>query len=180
MDMMRRFVLMTILCLGGPLFADTTADPATCAITVTVDGLLEWEGNFTAIAAADMSAHITNQNSVVTGSSTQTLFTNGNVILTADNTVASELDTGSDTDQLVTEYSLAYDGDGAAATGGSAVAYTLYDNFLKAGAHSHCTHVSTDGAVEVTLGVRASNDTHNVADAGDYTATQTLTATWNP
>ena len=179
MNMMRRIIFITILCLGGLLLAATDPDAATCAITVTVDGLLEWEGNFTAIAAADMSAHITNQNSVVTGSSTQTLFTNGDVILTADNDADSELDTDSDTDQLVTEYSLSYDGNGSAATGGSAVAYTEYDTFLTGGG-SACTHVSTDGAVEVTLGVRASNDTHNVADAGDYTATQTITATWNP
>jgi hypothetical protein len=179
MNMMRRIIFITILCLGGPLSAATDPDPATCAITVTVDGLLEWEDNFPAITAADMSAHITNQNSVVTGSSTQTLFTNGDVILTADNTAASELDTDSDTDQLVTEYRLEYNGNGVAATGGSTVDYTEYDDFLTGGG-SACTHVSTDGAVEVTLKVRASNDTHNVADAGDYTATQTITATWDP
>jgi len=46
------------------------------------------------------------------------------------------------------------------------------------GAGSNVTHVDGDGAVNVTLSAKASNETGNVANAGLYTATQTLTAAW--
>ena len=56
------------------------------------------------------------------------------------------------------------------------VSYTLYSSFLSSA--SVITHVSGDGAVVVTLSARATNDSGNVADAGNYSATQTLTASW--
>lgn len=175
MKTLAKVLLVMVLCFTASLvLASTADDPATCAITCTVDGLMEWAGNFTNI---DIAEHITEQNDQITGNGTATLYTNDDVTITADNTVAAELDNdGASSDTLVTEYQLEYDGDGVTATGGSTVSYTEYDTFLSSS--SAVTHISEDGAVVVTLTVRASNDAGNVADSGAYSATQTLTAAW--
>ena len=150
-------------------------DAATCVINVTVDQIVEWEG---AAYAAINLATIDDKGDVPDGNSVYTLWLNCNVSLTADNTAAAELDNdppGSDT--LVTEYKVTYDGDGDPDTGGTDTDWATYNNFIS-GSGSAITHVDNDGAVEIRLRARASNRTDEVADAGDYTCTQTLTATW--
>jgi hypothetical protein len=160
------FSLICVNALALPADVDATA-----TISATVDSLMEWSGDFGAINIVD---HIATQASVVTGSSMITLYTNGDVTITADNTATAQLTLGSVT--LVTEYRLEYSGDGASDTGGDTVDYTEYDQFLAV--PSAVTHISGDGAVDVTLRVRASNPAGNVADSGIYSATQTLTASW--
>ncbi|MHC4789662.1 MAG: hypothetical protein ACYS8K_10745 [Planctomycetota bacterium] len=141
-------------------------------MTATVDQIMEWNSNFPAIDLGTM----TSQSDVLTGNATLTLFTNGDCDLTADNTATAELsEAGSDV--LYTEYQLEYDGDGASATGGATVAYTVYSSFLSPA--SACTHVALDGAVDVTLRARASNPAGTLADVGSYSATQTVTVTWS-
>ena len=179
MKSLTKILLLTalVLCLtpnlalaGDPNYNDA----ATCVVNVTVDQIVEWEG---AAYAAINLADINDQGDTPAGSSVYTLWLNCNVSLTADNTTAAELDNdppGSDT--LVTEYYVDYDGDGASATGGTDTTYATYDNFISGG--DAITHVDNDGAVEITLYARASNRADEVADAGDYTCTQTLTATW--
>ena len=170
-----------VLCAAGiiaiagaiPVLAAPSNDTATCAITASVAEIMEWETDFPAINLAS----ITTQSLQVTGTATATLYTNGKVDITAVNAVAARLTSGGGA-TLVTEYSLAYDGNGVAATGGSSVAYATYDLFLNSA--SRVTHVIGDGAVEVTLGVRASNHSGDVSEATNYGATQTLTATWVP
>jgi hypothetical protein len=162
-------IVISLTCadiLAAPANSDATA-----AVSCTVDSVMEWAGNFADITIAD---HITAQSTVVAGSAVVTLYTNGDVTISADNTTAARLTQGSDF--LATEYRLEYDGNGSAATGGTTVDYVPYNNFLAT--PSAVTHVGGDGAVDVTLGVRASNQVGNVADAGTYTATQTLTASW--
>lgn len=156
--------------LGGEVFAQPADDTATCAVSATVNDIMEWGGNFPAIDLGNIIARST----TLTGSADQTVYTNGNVDVTADNTATAELSLGGST--LVTEYGLSYDSDGTAATGGATVSYTLYSSFLSSA--STITHVSGDGAVVVTLSARATNDSGNVADSGSYSATQTLTASW--
>ncbi|MFO8008726.1 MAG: hypothetical protein R6V05_13425 [Candidatus Brocadiia bacterium] len=156
---------------AGVVRAQPADDTATCSVSATVDSIMEWAGNFAAIDLGTMTA----QSDVLTGSATQTLYTNGNVDVTADNTATAELsEAGGDT--LYTEYGLQYDGDGVAATGGSDVAYVVYSSFLSTA--STITHVDGDGAVDITLQARASNAAGTQADAGSYSATQTLTASW--
>jgi hypothetical protein len=164
------FALAVTCMFAGSVTAQPADDPATCAVSATVDNIMEWEGNF---AAIDLG-HITAQATVLTGTAAITLWINGDIHITADNTSAAQLHETDDT--LVTAYGIAYDGDGSTATGGSTVAYTAYDSFLTTA--SVVTHFDEDGAVEVTLSARAANDTDNVADAGSYTAVQTLTASW--
>jgi len=141
-----------------------------CSVRLS-GSVMEWNSNFADITIAE---HITTRDGVVSGSATTTLHTDGNVQITADNNATAQLSFGSDT--LVTEYKLEYDGDGSTTTGGSTVDWTVYDLFLSSA--SDVTHVVGDDYVDVTLSVRASNDGGNVADAGTYTATQTLTAHW--
>ncbi|KPK64409.1 MAG: hypothetical protein AMK73_04655 [Planctomycetes bacterium SM23_32] len=161
------FVLLAI----RPVMGQPADDDASCAIGVTVADVMEWESNFTPITLAD----ITSQAATVSDSESATLYTNGDVDVTADNTTAAQL-TGPDSDVLVTEYRLTYDGDGVTDTGGSTVDWTAYDSFLSSA--SSITHASGDGAVVITLNVRASNPTGEMSNAGAYSATQTLTASW--
>lgn len=169
------FLVLTIVALATAgwqvALAAPANDTATCSVSVTVDDIMEWSGNFTAIALSNITAQAT----VVSDTATTTLYTNGNASISADNTATAQLSTGS-ADTLVTEYSLAFDGDGTTATGGASVAWTAYDSFLSVA--SSVTHVANDGAVDVTLGARASNASGTLADAGAYSATQTLTAAW--
>ena len=162
-------VLLGLTCTNA-IAAPADAD-ATATINVVVDTIMEWSGNFADITIAE---HITTQAASVTGNSNITLYTNGDVTISADNTASSRLTLASD--YLVTEYRLEYDGDGASATGGATVDYTAYDQFLTT--PSAITHISTDGATGVTLRVRASNPAGTVVNAGTYTAVQTLTAAW--
>ena len=158
---------------AGSIWASPPSTTATCAISGSVSEIMEWDTAFPAISLAS----ITTQSQQVTGSAVTTLYTNGNVDITADNTSAARL-TSAGGATLVTEYSLSYDGNGLAATGGSAVLYATYDTFLST--PSRITHVTGDGAVVLTLGVRASNHPGDVSEATSYNATQTLTASWVP
>ena len=131
-----------------------------------------WSSNFPAI---NVAAHITQLSTIVTGSSTATIYLNVDAEITADNGGAAQLTSGSC--NLFTEYKLSFDGNGSGDTGGPAVAdWASYNTFLNTPAA--ITFVSDDNDVDVTLEVRASNFPGQLADAGTYTATQTLTVSW--
>jgi len=174
-----KVLLMVVLSLGANLAMaapDPAFDAATALVTVTVDEIIEWDdtvngGNFETIAIDP----ITNQADTPSASKMLVLYTNCDLDIIADKTTAAQLTKTTDT--LVTEYKLEYDGAGVIATGGANVDWTDYTTFLGVGG-SAVTHVSLDGAVEVTLFARASNAAGTLADAGNYTATQTLTATF--
>lgn len=174
---MRRYVLVAAVLaffalLSAPATAAPSDDQATCQITCSVGQIMEWEGNFSNINLAQ----ITSRTDAPTGSASVNLYTNGDVSVSADNGATAQLDDGGGS-TLVTEYQLAYDGDGSGATGGTDVGWTAYGSFLDPA--SNVTHYSGDGVVQVTLSVRASNPTGDVADTGSYSATQTLTASWS-
>lgn len=170
----RRVVLLMGLVLlinANLVWAQPPDDPATCAISVTVNTIMEWAGNFSPISLTAISS----QADTPEGSQVQTLYTNCNLEISADTSTTARL--SSATDILTTKYKLSYDGDGLTATGGTGVVtWTDYTTFLSAA--SAVTHKDTDGAVNVTLSVQASNPGSRVADWGSYTATQTLTASW--
>jgi hypothetical protein len=175
----KRVVLLMGLVLlldANLVLADPANDDATASVTVTVADIMEWSGNFSAIALPD----ITTQTSAPTGSGTATLYTNGNVDITADIVgTEAQLKLGTDPNQtLVTSYMLTDDGDGTNTTGGDdETDYTLYSSFLSSPAYA-ITHVAGDGAVLITLHAEAKNPSSEVADAGNYSAIQTLTAAW--
>lgn len=170
--------LVSCLTSNLALAADPGDDTATCNISVTVSTIMEWAGNFTDITLTAISA----QTDTPSDNETQTIYTNCNFEISADNTATAQLSSATDT--LVTEYDLADDGDGAATTGAGAAAeaasglgsWVDYSTFLSTALAM--THVDNDGAADITLSVRASNNAGEVADAGSYTAVQTLTASW--
>ena len=182
MNRLTKLLLLSAICIAVITFtaksafaADPGADTADCAISVTVNQIIEWEGtDFPAINLAQIDA----KTDTPSGSAAYTLWVNCNVSLTANNTASgpAELSSAS-SDVLKTEYYLAYDGNGAAATGGTDTTYAEYDSFISGG--SAITHVDNDGSVEVTLYARASAaEADEAPDAGAYSATQTITASW--
>ncbi len=130
-----------------------------------------WSGNFSPIALQNIG----NRDQVRQGSSQVTLFTNGDAEISADNTNAARL-TEVGGVSLYTEYKLEFDGNGTSKTGGSTVDFTSYDSFLNPSVS--VTHVPDDNDVQVTLSVKVSNYPNELANAGDYSATQTLTVSW--
>jgi hypothetical protein len=161
---------LVLLINASVVWAQPPDDTATCLISVTVNTIMEWAGNFAAINLAP----ITSASDAPEGSQTQTLYTNCNLEISADITTAAQLSSATDT--LVTKYKLSYDGDGVTETGGAdVVIWTDYDTFLSTA--SAVTHVAGDGAADVTLYVQATTGSM-VRDQGAYSATQTLTASW--
>ncbi len=195
MNSLTKLLLLSAICIAVITFtvelalaADPGADTADCAISVTVDTIIEWEGaDFPAIDLDSQESSISAQADTPEGSSDYTLWINCNVAISANNTASGPAELTDGTDILVTKYKISTDGDGDPATGatGTAVSnsnsdvWTEYDSFLATALQ--LTHFNTDGSVELTLEVEASNDPtghKEVADSGDYTATQTITATW--
>lgn len=132
---------------------------------------MRWQGFFGGITLQDIQT----RDQVSTGSSSITLVTTGDAEISAENGEDARL-TEPEGDSLYTEYKLEFDGDGASSTGGTTVNFTSYDSFLTSPAQ--VTHVLDDDQVTVTLSVRASNYANQLANAGTYSATQTLTAAW--
>lgn len=174
-NLLLTLTVVMALCLTANLaMADPVPafDAATALVTVTVDEVIEWAAaNFATITIAN----ITNQGDKPEASQSLVLYTNCNLTITADHTAAAQLTKTTDT--LVTEYKLVYDHTATAPdTGGATVDWTDYATFIPVG--SAVTHNTLDGAVSVELSARASNAAGTLADAGAYTATQTLTATF--
>ena len=130
-----------------------------------------WDGNFSPITLQNIG----NRDQVREGNSQITLFTSGDAEISADNSDAARL-TEPGGDSLYTEYKLEFDGDGVSNTGGTTVDFTSYDSFLSSPVS--VTYVPDYNDVQVTLSVRASNYPEQLANAGTYTATQTLTVHW--
>ncbi len=142
-----------------------------CSALLLGADFMDWDADFDPIALLSIGT----RGQVREDSSSTTLFTNGDAEISANNSTTAQLSYG--TDALFTEYKLEYDGDGAAATGGSTVDWTTYNSFLTP-TPSAVTWVAGDDDVVVTLHVRASNYPSQLANAGEYTATQTLTVHW--
>jgi len=166
-------VLMVYVLSGAPGSVLAAPPPAiaTCKISCTVANIVEWsETQFPGIDLGELTA----KNKQAIGETTLTLYTNGDVTITADNSNTAELSFG--IHALLTKYKLKYDGSGIEQTGGSPTAWYPFDTFLKEG--TDIVHIPTDGAVEVILSVGASVKKIHPQNSGQYTAIQTLTACW--
>jgi len=135
-----------------------------------IGAIMYWDSDFGPIVLPN----ITSRSLPSEGSSSARLVIDGDVEISADNSAATQLSNASDT--LVTEYRLTFDGDGISKTGRADTDYETYDSFLKPAVR--VTYVTDDNDVVVTLHVKASNYANDLANAGTYTATQTLTAHW--
>jgi len=142
-----------------------------CSGLLMSQGFMYWENDFDPITLSNITA----QNGVSEGEAQVRLFTSGDAEISADNTDTARL-TEAGGDSLYTEYKIKFDGNGISKTGGLTVSYTSYGSFLITPAY--VTHIPDDNDVKVTLSVKASNYTGQLANAGTYTATQTLTVHW--
>ena len=144
---------------------------ATCKISCTVANIVEWsESSFPGIDLGSLTV----KNKQAIGETTLTLYTNGDVTITADNSNTTELSFGPHT--LLTKYKLRYDGSGVKQTGGRPTTWCSFDTFLKES--TDIVHIPTDGAVEIILSVKASIENIYRENSGQYNAIQTLTACW--
>ena len=175
---MKSYLLVAVLTIFSLFLPPNALSPvpspasATCYISCTVVEIAEWaDTSFPPVNLKQLTPS-KNQSSA---SSTLTLYTNGDVSITADNSDAAQLskDFGH---KLVTKYKLKYDGSGANKTGGRSTGWRNYDRFLDK--DSQVKHVSGDGAIEVTLSVKALIETFRREDSGRYDAVQTLTVCW--
>lgn len=137
--------------------------------TIAEDSMY-WMGNFGEVSLGNLAT----QSDIKTASASVVLFTTGDCELSANRTIAARL--SGEGDNLITEYKLEFDGNGSSKTGSSTVDYESYDNFISS--PLIITHVSFDDQVSITLSVRARNNPNNIANAGNYSATQTLTVSW--
>jgi hypothetical protein len=169
----RRLIIFTIIAVTAQALYAAVPPPAsaTCHITCTVANIAEWSD--TQFSDVDLG-QLTQNNKLSTGRSTLTLYTNGDVTIIADNNPSAQL--SFDRNSLQTSYKLQYDGSGSGSSGGQSTQWQPFDSFLAGGAQ--VTHVSADGAVEVTLSIQAAVDNVSPDNAGSYDATQTLTLCW--
>ncbi len=167
MNCVKFFILFLILCGFSSLLVAFPPPPAsaTCRITCRVAEVVEWSNEaFDDIDLGEISPKRTE----TTGQSILTLYTNGDVIITADNSETAELSNGSR--KLDTQYQLQFD------SGISPTDWCAYDAFLKEAVE--ITHNQTDGGVVVILSVKAHANDFQPGTGGEYTAVQTLTACW--
>jgi len=144
-----------------------------CSVQLSGQDFMYWEDDFEPIILDNLTA----RDGISEGEAQVKLFTSGDAEISADNSTAARLD-GPSGDYLITKYRLNFDGDGVTETGASDTEMTDYDQFLVPPVQ--ITHVADDNDVQVTLRVRARprNAAGDLADAGTYTATQTLTVHW--
>jgi cytoskeletal protein RodZ len=134
------------------------------------ESFMYWDSNFTLLALPNIAS----REQISEGGSSANLSINADVEISADNSTAAQLFSATDT--LFTEYKLTFDGDGSSTTGGAGTNYETYDSFLTTAAP--VTYVLGDDDVQVTVHVKVSNYANDLSDAGEYTATQTLTVYW--
>jgi hypothetical protein len=165
---------MSAIISNGSISAIAAPPPpvsATCRITCRVAETVEWsQTSFNDIDLGELN----NRNKQTEGQSAIMLYTNGDVMITADNSSAAQLSNGPY--KLQTQYQLKYDGSGIAQTGGTPTEWCTYDTFLKQA--SEILHAEKDGAVMVILSVKAETDEIKPGSGGEYYATQTLTVCW--
>lgn len=177
---MKKYSLAVMLGVGLSVATLALAldDVATCAITATVDEIVEWDGDVT-IAAGDFSAHITSAKDTtgITASVAMTLYFNVDVNIVASDAVNSGVLTAitgiGPYDTLTTTYQMT----GADMTNPDG-AYIASGTFI--GKSYAQTHAAGDGDCVITLGVKAATEASGAGacpDADDYSTTITLTAT---
>ncbi len=163
---------------AGVAFAAT--DDAVVSMTATVDGFAEWADPAPTIAAGDWLGSVdgTTISQVaedLTVTEALTLYTNVDVTLTQVGTANSGILTnGAET--LTTSYQMQGDVDTPDAAYKAAGAGA--GEFFNASNTYTVTHVGGDGSYAINLLVQAESDDTQAEDAGNYTASITITATW--
>lgn len=171
--------VVAAVCLGLAALAIGGTSVATVSITATVDSFAEWSSPTPSIGAGDWtggaSGHVAATDTTITVTKVLTLY--GNVETTITPTTTSNdgiLTNGTET--LTTSYKITGD------VGTPDVAYkaagTGGGQFFNAGNTYAVTHVPGDGSYAISLGVKLESAANRAQDAGNYTCSIKLTATW--
>lgn len=155
-------------------------DDAAVGITATVDGFAEWSDPSPTIATGDWTGSvdgttITQVGEDLTVTKALTLYANANVTLTAAGTVSSGIATNG-LETLTTSYQI--QGDVTVPDAAYKAAGIGVGEFFNASNSYSVTHVSGDGSYAINLLVQLESAADQAEDAGSYTCTTTLTATW--
>jgi len=185
--MLRKTMVVSMLAAAALALAPSAragTDDEVVTITATVDSFAEWaSSNDTSIAAADFTGSVDGTTVSAAGedltvSRALVLYANATVTITAAGTANSGIAThGTTSDTLTTSYKLT----GADITTPDATwkaAGTGAGEFFEAANTYEVTHTDGDGAYTVNLEVQLESDDAAASDAGDYTCSVTLTATW--
>lgn len=185
--MLRKPMVVSMFVAALVAFAATAwaaTDDEVVSMTATVDSFAEWaSSNDTTIAAADFAGSIDGTTVSTAGedltvSRALALYANVTVTITAAGTANSGIAThGTTSDTLTTSYQLT----GADITTPDSAwkaAGTGVGEFFEASNSYEVTHTDGDGSYAVTLEVQLESDDAAANDAGDYTCSLTLTASW--
>jgi hypothetical protein len=172
-------VVAVAMFVAAPAALASTND-AVVSMTATVDSFGAWSDATPTIASGDWTGSvngttISQVGEDLTVTKALTLYANTNVTLSAAGTANSGIATnGSDT--LTTSYKITGDvgtPDAAWKAAGSGAG-----EFFNAGNTYSVTHVSGDGSYAINLLVQLESANARAQDAGNYTCSLTLTATW--
>lgn len=182
---MRTRKVLRVACAGALVavlfgLAAGATDDCVVSITGTVEPFAEWSDAAPTIAAGDFTGSvdgttISQVGEVLETTKALTLYANANITITAAGTANSGIATNG-IETLTTKYKITGNvtvPDAAWKTAGSGVG-----EFFNAGNSYSLTHVSGDGSYAINLGVRLESPAARAADAGNYTCSVTLTATW--
>ena len=181
--MLRKTTIVSMLMVALLVFtpaAWAATDDAVVSITATVDAFAEWSDATPTIATGDWTgsvdgATISQVGEDLTVTKALTLYANADVTLTAAGTANSGIATlGADT--LTTSYQI--QGDVTVPDGAYKAAGAGAGEFFNAGNTYTVTHVSGDGSYAINLLAKLESDDAAANDAGNYTCSVTLTATW--
>jgi len=173
-------VLVAVVALFATQVAWAGSDAAAVAITATVDSFAEWSEGSPTIASGDWTGSaggttISEVGEYLTVTKALTLYANANVTLTAAGTTNSGIATNG-TETLTTSYQI--QGDVGTPDSAYKAAGSGAGEFFEASNTYTVTHSSADGSYAINLLVKVESEAGRAEDAGSYTCTTTLTATW--
>ncbi len=183
--MLRNKMIVAMFVAALVVFAPAAlagTDNAAVGVTATVDAFAEWSDASPTIATGDWTASVSGTSVSAAGedltvTKTLTLYANATITLTAVGTTNSGIATNASTDTLTTTYQL--QGDVGTPDAAYKVAGTGVGEFFNTSNTYTVTHTNGDGSYAINLLVKVESDDAAASDAGSYTCTTTLTATWS-
>ena len=160
------------------------SDDAVVGVTATVDSFAEWSDATPTIAAGDFAGSVDGTTVSAAGEDLTvtkglTLYANATITITAAGTTNSGIATqGTTSDTLTTSYQL-QGADLTTPDGAYKAAGTAEGEFFYASNSYEVTHTNGDGSYAMNLLVKLESEDAAASDAGSYTCSVTLTATWS-
>lgn len=179
--MLKRMIaaaVVSALLAAAPAIAGT--NDTVVSLTATVSSFAEWSSATYTIASGDWTGSedgttISQVGESLTVTKALTLYANANVTLSAAGTDNGGIATnGAET--LTTSYMIT--GDVGTPDGAYKAAGSGGGQFFEATNTYTVTHVAGDGSYAINLGAKVESEAGRAENAGDYTCSITLTATW--